>query len=91
MANAMVNGMESVIAMDNAGRLVLPKAVRRALNIPNRARFRVDTVGNKVELTVLEDTNTNLTKNKRGLLVVKATGKPYDAVQAVAEMRQERL
>jgi bifunctional DNA-binding transcriptional regulator/antitoxin component of YhaV-PrlF toxin-antitoxin module len=87
----MVNAMESIIAMDDAGRLVLPKAIRRTLNIPNRARFRVDTVGNRVELTVLDDTNTNLAKNKRGLLVVKATGKPYDAVQAVAEMRQERL
>jgi hypothetical protein len=71
--------------------LVLPKAIRRTLNITNRARFRVDTVGNKVELTVLDETDTNLAKNHRGLLVVKATGKPYDAVQAVAEMRQERL
>lgn len=83
--------MDSIVAMDEAGRLVLPKTVRRTLNIAGRARFRVDTVGNKVELTVLPQTNTKLARNKQGLLVVKATGKPFDAAKAVDEMRQERV
>lgn len=91
MANAMVIVMDAIIAMDAAGRLVLPKSVRHTLNLANRARFRVGTVGNKIELTVVEEAGTQLTRNKRGLLVVKSSGKTFDSVQAIEEMRQERL
>ncbi len=90
MANGMVNSMEVLVEMDEAGRLVLPKAVRRALGISRRTKFRAEVVGAKVELIPCLESTARLEKDAHGLLVVKATGKPFNAVEALAEIRRER-
>lgn len=90
MVNGMVSTMKTTVAMDQAGRVVVPQAVRRALNLRGRARFQLELTGEKLELTVLPENTPRLEKTAKGLWVVRGTGQPFDAVEALAEMRRER-
>lgn len=82
--------MKTLISMDPAGRLVLPKSIRRSLNVPRTATFEVEVLGNRLELTLTEAEPTIL-RRKGKLLVVPKRGAPVDAVTAVEETRKDRL
>ena len=45
--------MESIITMDQVGRLVLPGRIRKALQVSSPAAFKAEVMGNKVELTLI--------------------------------------
>lgn len=84
--------MSDVITMDKAGRLVLPGPIRKALHISKPTAFRVEVVGNKVELTVLPMASGAVFKRRKGgLLVVSTKAGKFDAAEVVGAVREERL
>src|SRR5580692_4698910 len=56
--------MNETISMDASGRLVLPKAIRRRLNLSNGAALRVDVVAGRIELTPVENAGAIQTARK---------------------------
>jgi AbrB family looped-hinge helix DNA binding protein len=82
--------MSSTISIDNAGRLVLPKAIRDRFKLTGGSKLRIEPIGEHLELTpIVEDHETVLTK-KKGLLIVPATGEKCDAVESIAASRDDR-
>ncbi len=81
--------MEHALTMDSAGRIVLPSAVRRALNLTAGTRFRLDVVAQRIELTPVPDADPDtcllVVPGKR--TVLRPTGKPSDAAAAVRAER----
>ena len=52
--------------------------------------FNVEVAGNKVELTVVPETNGTVVKKRRGLLVIQSRGKKFSAPDAIRIVREER-
>lgn len=80
--------MKETTSMDASGRLVLPKAVRRRLNLSNGARLRVDVVAGRIELTPVEDAGATQLSRKAGIMVLKRTGTKTETAAAVAAERE---
>ena len=81
--------MKTLIAMDPVGRVVLPKQIRRSLNIARTAVFEAEVLGNRLELTLTEPRPATL-RRKGKLLVVPKQGVTVDAVKAVEDARKDR-
>ena len=86
----MVYGMDNIVTMDKAGRLVLPRSIRKALHVREPAAFKAEVVGNRVELTPVAF-KRELIKRRKGLLIVCTGGEKFDAADAIRAMRDERL
>ena len=82
--------MESIITMDQVGRLGLPGRIRKALQVSSPAAFKAEVMGNKVELTLIAPESGLVVKKRRGLLVVCTGGKKFNAAEAVRIVREER-
>lgn len=82
--------MKTLVSMDPAGRLVLPKHVRRSLDLLGKAVFEVEVVGNRLQLTLTEAEPSSL-RRKGKLLAVPKRGVPTNAVTAVEETRKDRM
>jgi AbrB family looped-hinge helix DNA binding protein len=80
--------MNETISMDASGRLVLPKAIRRRLNLSNGAALRVDVVAGRIELTPVENAGAIQTARKAGIMVLKRTGTKTETAAAVAAERE---
>lgn len=72
--------------LDSAGRVVLPSEVRRRLRLAAGARFHVEVVADRIELT-LESPPEPAVVRKAGRLVLAATGEPLDAAAAIRAER----
>lgn len=83
--------MSFTISIDQAGRLVLPKAIRDRFNLRKGSLLEIETVGDHVELKpVAEDEPVELIE-KNGRLIVPAQGdESFDAVEALRKDREER-
>jgi bifunctional DNA-binding transcriptional regulator/antitoxin component of YhaV-PrlF toxin-antitoxin module len=82
--------MNSIITMDQVGRLILPSPIRKALQVSSPAAFRAEVIGNKVELTLIALESGKALKKRRGLLVVSTGGKKFNAAEAVRIVREGR-
>ncbi|MFN0159858.1 MAG: AbrB/MazE/SpoVT family DNA-binding domain-containing protein [Burkholderiales bacterium] len=71
--------------LDSAGRIVVPAAVRKRLNLGLGARFKVDVVAERIELIPDVDASPLVRKGNR--LVLKPSGGRADAA---AQVRAER-
>jgi bifunctional DNA-binding transcriptional regulator/antitoxin component of YhaV-PrlF toxin-antitoxin module len=80
--------METAIAMDKFGRMVLPGPIRKALQITRPCTFKAEVMGNKVELTL---ERSAVVKKRRGLLVVSTGSRKFHAADAVRAMREDRF
>ncbi len=76
--------------MDSAGRVVLPKALRERFNLVGGSRLELVAVGDRMELTPIADSPEPEISEANGLLVIPATGKPIDVVDALNADREER-
>jgi bifunctional DNA-binding transcriptional regulator/antitoxin component of YhaV-PrlF toxin-antitoxin module len=90
MANGTFLNMENIVTMDQVGRLVLPGRIRKALQVSSPAAFKAEVMGNKVELTLIAPESGAVLKKRRGLLVVSAGGKKFNAAEAVRIVREGR-
>ena len=77
----------STTTLDSTGRVVLPSEVRRRLRLAPGARFNVEVVAERIELT-LETPPEPAVVRKSGRLVLAATGEPLDAAGAIRAERQ---
>ncbi len=80
---------DAVLTMDGSGRLVIPKEIRRLLHLSSGSTLRPAVVGNRLELTPVEVAGPK-PRRKSGVMVVPRTGQAFDAVSAVAAVRDGR-
>jgi AbrB family looped-hinge helix DNA binding protein len=73
--------------LDSTGRIVLPSEVRKRLRLETGARFTVEVVAERIELTP-EAAPEAAVVRKAGRLVLAATGEPLDAGAAIRTERQ---
>jgi AbrB family looped-hinge helix DNA binding protein len=72
--------------LDSTGRVVLPAEVRKKLRLATGARFSVDVVADRIELT-LEAQPDPAVVRKGGRLVLAASGEALDAAAAIRAER----
>ncbi len=77
--------MTHCATIDSAGRIVVPAAVRRRLNLTQGSRLRIEVVAERIELT--PESAPEPLKRKGARLVLEPSGKPSDAA---AQVRAER-
>ena len=98
MPNANQNGifltilpaMKQALTVDSAGRIVLPSAVRRLLNLGAGSRLTLDVVAQRIELTPLADADAGLQVVAGRRTVLRPTGQSFDAAKAVRADRDAR-
>lgn len=73
--------------LDSTGRVVLPSEVRKRLRLATGARFSVEVVSERIELTLEAPPEPALVR-KAGRLVLAAGAEPLDAAAAVRAERQ---
>ena len=81
--------MKTLISMDKAGRLVLPKTIREKLCIPGEGLFQAEVCGQRVELEPVASGSSGLKRIGR-FLVLKGKGKKVDAIAALEATRRDR-
>jgi AbrB family looped-hinge helix DNA binding protein len=81
--------MSATVVIDDAGRLMLPQAIREQFNLTCGSRLRIRSTGNHFELTPVAEDESDLVE-RDGLLVVSATGTPCNASEAVELERECR-
>jgi len=79
--------MKPTLTIDSAGRIVLPSAVRRQLNLGPGSRLTLAVVAQRIELTPAPDADADLrvVAGKRTLL--RPSGHALDAAAAVRAER----
>ena len=83
--------MSFTISIDQAGRLVLPKAIRDRFNLSGGSKLELQTVGDHVELKPVAPENSVELIEKNGRLIISAEGvESFDAVEAIQADREER-
>jgi bifunctional DNA-binding transcriptional regulator/antitoxin component of YhaV-PrlF toxin-antitoxin module len=68
---------------------VLPKAMRESLRLRGKGWVAATIAGNKVELEPVAEKPLAVKKVGR-FLVIKSTGKAFDAIAALQDSRKER-
>jgi AbrB family looped-hinge helix DNA binding protein len=79
--------MSQSITMDQAGRIVLPMAVRRRLNLAPGARLMLEVVAQRIELTPEPQAEAELVVTAGRRTVLRPTGKAFDAAAATRAER----
>lgn len=80
--------MKETITIDASGRLVVPKWVRRQLNLSGGDRLQAAVVGGRIELTPVGGAKEPTLARKAGIMVLGRTGASVDAAAAVAAERE---
>jgi AbrB family looped-hinge helix DNA binding protein len=83
--------MTQALTIDSAGRIVLPSAVRRRLNLTAGSRLRLDVVAQRIELTPEPDADAGLHVVPGRRTVLQPTGQAFDAAQAVRAERDAQV
>ena len=76
----------TITTLDSTGRVVLPAEVRKQLRLATGARFSVDVVADRIELTL--EAPPAAVARKAGRLVLAAGGEALDAAAAIRFERQ---
>jgi AbrB family looped-hinge helix DNA binding protein len=79
--------MTEAITIDRAGRIVLPIAVRRRLNLVPGSRLTLDVVAQHIELTPQAQPEPELVSTAGRRRVLPPTGAAFDAAAAVRAER----
>lgn len=77
----------ATVTLDSTGRIVLPSEVRKRLRLEKGARFSVEVVAERIELTPVAAPEAAVVR-KAGRLVLASTGEPLDAGAAIRAERQ---
>lgn len=82
----MSSDATTITTLDSTGRVVLPAEVRKQLRLATGARFSVDVVADRIELTL--EAPPAAVVRKAGCLVLAAKGEALDAAAAIRAERQ---
>lgn len=83
--------MKMTLAVDDVGRVVLPKSVRESLGIAGRSKILLEVFGGKAEISVASE-NISSVHRKSGRTVSSASlPEGWDSGDAIARMRDQRL
>lgn len=80
--------MSQTITIDQAGRIVLPKEVRRRLNLGPGTRLMLAVVAQRIELTAQPQADAELVVTAGKRTVLRPTGKAFDAAAATRAERE---
>ena len=80
--------MTKRVRMDGEGRILVPEEMRQTLHLQPDAELEMGIVGDRIELTPVPD--TAVVRQKGKLLVVSCTERPFDALEALNQIREER-
>lgn len=86
--NAIFKTMTTILSLDRAGRIIIPKAIREKLHLVPGTSLQAEIIGDRIELTQVPPEIRLEKKGKRRVVV--GTGS-FDAVEAVAEAREDYL
>ncbi len=83
--------MKATVSIDDVGRMVLPKAIREAMGVWGRGTVIVETLADKVQISVAEPPRSQ-TQRKNGRLVFSGPlPDQWNSGNAVNAMRRQRL
>jgi AbrB family looped-hinge helix DNA binding protein len=82
--------MSQSLTVDKTGRVLLPSAVRKRLNLKPGSRLAMELLAERIELTVLPPDTAQTALSATGRKVLVASGAPSDAAQAVRDERSAR-
>ena len=80
--------MKTIVTLDKAGRLILPKKIRDRLNLHAHSRLSVEIMGDKIELSP-EAPEVTLVRQGNRRVIVGWEG--FNATEAVREMREDQV
>jgi AbrB family looped-hinge helix DNA binding protein len=83
----MTSAASTLTTLDSTGRVVLPSEVRRKLRLATGARFSVEVVADRIQLTPEAPPEPAVVR-KAGRLVLAASGEPLDAAAAIRSERE---
>lgn len=79
--------MNQSITMDSAGRIVVPREVRRQLGLVAGSTLTLDVVAQRIELTPQPRADAELLVRAGQRTVLRASGKAFDAAAATRAER----
>ena len=79
--------MNQPITMDSAGRIVVPREVRRQLGLGAGSTLLLDVVAQRIELTPQPRADAELLVRSGRRTVLRASGKAFDAAAATRAER----
>ena len=79
--------MTTTITLDKTGRVLLPSAVRRRLNLLPGAKLKLELLAERIELTVHAEAEPALTLAPSRRRVLPPTGRTLDAAATTREER----
>ena len=79
--------MNQSITMDSAGRIVVPREVRRQLGLGAGSTLLLDVVAQRIELTPQPRADAELLVRAGKRTVLRASGKAFDAAAATRAER----
>jgi AbrB family looped-hinge helix DNA binding protein len=84
--------MSYTISMDKAGRIVIPKKIREQIGANEMTKFELDVLLNRIELTPKGGLRPEAKTFKEGRMwMVSTEGEPFDAMESIRALREERL
>jgi AbrB family looped-hinge helix DNA binding protein len=88
MPSGKLNGMKQSIAIDRAGRVVLPKPLRERFHLREGDMLSLEVKGDAIEL---RPAKTGKVVKINGVLVYADPGIMPEGVDFTAQMREERI
>lgn len=83
--------METILKIKEDGQLNLPQSILDAIHLAPPCDVRVETKNGRIEIETIRPPQPEpILIEKDGLLVIANTG-PFDAVEAIRQMREERI
>jgi hypothetical protein len=83
--------MKTCVAIDQVGRMVLPKPIRESLGLFGRGSVMLEVIGSTARITAADE-GKNQTSRKRGRLVFSgALPEDWNSGEAIESMRRTRI
>jgi len=83
--------MKMTLAVDDVGRVVLPKPVRESLGINGRSRIQLEVFGGRAEISLAAEDTSEVHRTGGRLVSNAPLPEEWDSGDAVARMRNQRL
>ena len=83
--------MKASVAIDEVGRLVLPKPIREAIGVSGRMVVKVEVVDNAARITAPEPSRASTSRERGRLVYSGKLPEKWDSGEAVLRQRERRI